>query len=87
MLINPALVADGRWGFVHAGLTIAELQVSDDEEVDAAYWTAYYFTRESIARCGQSGANHLDPITWSEDSRLDYWAVVAYVEWYTTQLN
>lgn len=89
MAANPALVADGAWGFSHAGLAVTALLgltgTALDDEIE--YQRAFYYTRESKARCDQGQvADAKDSLTWSEDSRLDYYAVVAFTEWYKDQV-
>ena len=89
MAANPALVADGAWGFAHAGIAVTALLgltgAALDDEIE--YQRAYYYTRESKARCDQGlVADARNPLTWGEDSRLDYYAVVAFSEWYLSNI-
>lgn len=90
---SPANFADGRWGFSHAALTILKLEtlrlsggnVSEIEQLSFEE-VAYWYSKESIARCNDDITDWLNPLNWSEDSRLDYMTPRLFVEWYLNQL-
>lgn len=87
MAVNPGLVSDGAWGFAHGGISVLALQGAADPVEEDLYQRAYYYTREATARCKDSSiVDHLDPLQWSEDSRLDYYSVVKMNQWYLDQI-
>lgn len=90
---SPANFADGRWGFSHAAITIFKLEtlrlsggsVSYIEQL-ASEEIAYWYSREAISRCADNITDWLNPLNWSEDSRLDYMTPLLFVEWYLTEI-
>ena len=82
MAADPSLVSDGAWGFAHAGVALLAMQGVTNPVAEAAYQIAYYYTREQKARCDQALVSDVrDPITWTEDQRLDYYTVLVYTQW------
>lgn len=82
MAADPSLVSDGAWGFSHAGLALLAMQTAADPVAEAAYQVAYYYSREQKARCDQALVSDVrDPMTWTEDQRLDYYTVLVYTQW------
>ena len=94
---NPTdpLLTTGAWGYGHAALSVQELQImqatgSTDAEIIARgeELKAHYFVREAIARCRglgtQQGAvvDWLNPASWYEDSRLDYYTPLLFIDWF-----
>ena len=84
---DPTLVpVDGSWGFSHAAQSLLLLQSSSNPTLDAQEQIEYWYVREAIARCNDGISDWLNPLLWSEDSRLDYWTPKAFIEWYLTQV-
>lgn len=89
---NPLIIADGQWGFSHAVIALLSIDsiwntTGDIQQVnnEILYQRAYWFTRESIARCNDS-IDKFNPLLWNEDSRLDYWTVIVFTNWYLNQI-
>lgn len=95
MQANPDAYADGQWGFIHGGAAVLAMQAAwiatgDIDAVKAvqAEQIAFWYTRESIARCEkQDASDHRNPLTWEEDSRLDYAVVIFFTDWYLAQIT
>lgn len=91
---DPSSVpTDGSWGFAHAaqslllletnranGATNTQLAVTAQQQIER------WYVREAIARCKQGIDPWLNPLLWNEDSRLDYWMPLLFINWYLTQL-
>ena len=95
MQADPDAYIDGQWGFIHGGAAVQAMQVAwiatgDINQVTTVQQQqiAFWYTRESIARCEkQDTSDHLNPLTWSEDSRLDYYVVIPFTDWYLSTLT
>jgi hypothetical protein len=91
---NPATVPlDGSYGLSHAAqalLALEGIRLSGGSnaaiQAEADKQIAYWYSREAIARCGDGINEWLNPLNWSEDSRLDYMAPRLFAEWYIAQL-
>jgi len=95
---TDSLLVNGDWGYAHAGLAISELDAmksagSSNAEMEARgnelIW--HYYVREAQARCRGAGgspevAEWLNPAEWYEDSRLDYYTPLLFIQWYISNL-
>ena len=83
----------GEWGFSHAALSLNILQVArvggatnNQLQVLAQQQVERWFAREAVSRCNNGLINWLNPLLWSEDSRLDYWSPFIFINWYMAQI-
>lgn len=91
---NPASVpVGGEWGIAHAATTLLQVEIqrglgaSNADLADfGSEQVARWYAREAIARCNDGTAYWMNPLNWTEDSRLDYYTPRLFVEWYLSQL-
>ncbi len=91
---DPNSYIDGQWGFIHGAAGVLAMKTAWDAtgSIEAvrsvqAQQIAFWYTREAIARCEKrDAADYRNPMTWGEDSRLDYAVVIFFTEWYLSQL-
>ena len=91
---NPATVpVDGSWGIAHAATTLLQLEIqrglgssNTDLNTLGDVQVARWYVREALAECADGNQDYLNPLTWSEDRRLDYYTPRLFVEWYLAQL-
>lgn len=87
---DPSTVpVDGSWGFSHAAQSLLLLEAANSAGTSDSVLAelsqqqiAKWYVRESIARCSDGLSNWMNPMAWSEDSRLDYWMPLLFITWY-----
>lgn len=91
---DPTSIFDGQWGFSHAAQSLSELEVMrtsgspvSDIQTRGDELTAYWYSREAVSRCSDGISDWMNPLNWSEDSRLDYVAPRLFIEWYMGEIQ
>jgi len=99
-IANPTdpLLLNGDWGYAHAAISLSKLQTAKAGGASNAELEAlgleeieHWYRWEALPRCkGVAGHPAVqewqNPNNWYEDSRLDYYTPLLFIEWFLDNL-